>query len=50
MFEPFRCEDCIHGEYNEQEGDWDCNIGCWSGKSVKIIMWTMKELNIYGNS
>lgn len=35
MFEPFRCEDCIHGEYNEQEGEWGCNIGCWSGKECE---------------
>lgn len=35
MFEPFRCEDCIHGEYDEQEGEWDCLLGCWSSKECE---------------
>lgn len=35
MFDPFRCEDCIHGEYDEQEHGWDCNIGCWSSKECE---------------
>lgn len=35
MFEPFRCEDCIHGEYDEQEREWDCLLGCWSSKECE---------------
>lgn len=35
MFEPYRCEDCIHGKYDEQEGEMDCNIGCWSSKECE---------------
>ena len=29
MFEPFRCEECIYGEYLPQDDCWDsgCNAG-----------------------
>ena len=27
MFIPYRCEDCIHGEYLHQDSCWDCSIG-----------------------
>lgn len=25
MFEPFRCENCIHGIYNQDKSCWDCD-------------------------
>lgn len=27
MFIPYRCEDCIHGEYLWRDSCWDCSIG-----------------------
>ena len=27
MFEPFRCEDCVHGWYDSKEECWYCNHG-----------------------
>ena len=35
MFEPWRCEGCVHGYYDEREHEWDCNIGCWSIKECE---------------
>lgn len=35
MFEPFRCDDCSYGEYDEQEGKCDCLLGCWSSKECE---------------
>ena len=35
MFEPFRCEDCIYGEYLSQDCEWDCSLGCWSSKECE---------------
>ena len=26
-FEPFRCEDCVLGEYIYQDNCWDCSYG-----------------------
>ena len=26
MFEPYRCESCVHGEYLSQNDCWDCSI------------------------
>lgn len=28
MFIPYRCEDCIYGEYLTHDDTWDCSIGC----------------------
>lgn len=27
MFEPYRCEDCVYGEFLESDSVWDCSIG-----------------------
>ena len=27
MFEPYRCEDCIYGEYLPEDSCYDCSIG-----------------------
>lgn len=27
MFVPYRCEDCVHGEYLSNDCYWDCSIG-----------------------
>lgn len=35
MFIPYRCEECIHGEYLQQDSTWDCMIDCSDDKECE---------------
>lgn len=35
MFEPYRCESCIHGEYLYQDSCWGCSIGVSSDEECE---------------
>lgn len=35
MFESFRCEDCIHGEYDEDSDSWGCTLEIYDDKECE---------------
>ena len=34
-FIPYRCEDCVYGEYLADDSCWDCSIGVSSDKECE---------------
>ena len=34
-FIPYKCEECIHGEYLSQDSTWDCMLDCSDDKECE---------------